>query len=78
MREGKSQIDPNVAREMELARLVKDARARGDSYDKVQALITTGPLEQRICYPLFQNHPAVVILGPCPFPFQRFDRLARS
>ncbi|MEQ1906930.1 MAG: hypothetical protein ABL888_22290 [Pirellulaceae bacterium] len=39
MREGKSQIDPEVAREMELAHLVKDARARGDSPAEVQALI---------------------------------------
>jgi hypothetical protein len=39
MREGKSQIDPNVAREMELARLVKDARAQSVSPDEIQALI---------------------------------------
>ncbi|MEQ1905455.1 MAG: hypothetical protein ABL888_14800 [Pirellulaceae bacterium] len=39
MRENKSQIDPNVAREMKLANLVKDARARGVSREEVQALI---------------------------------------
>jgi hypothetical protein len=39
MRENISQIDPNVAREMELTNLVKDARALGDSPEEVQALI---------------------------------------
>jgi hypothetical protein len=36
-----SQIDPKVTREMKLANLVKDARARGDSPGEVQALIET-------------------------------------
>ncbi|MEQ1906674.1 MAG: hypothetical protein ABL888_20985, partial [Pirellulaceae bacterium] len=42
MREGKAQIDLKFAREMELAKLVKDARARGYTEEQIQALIDGG------------------------------------
>jgi hypothetical protein len=39
MREGKSQIDPNVKRELKIAAMVKDAWTRGYTEEQVQALI---------------------------------------
>ncbi len=42
MREGKSQIDPAVKRELQIAAMVKDARTRGYTEQQVQALIDGG------------------------------------
>jgi hypothetical protein len=39
MRQNESQIDPEVAQEVELANLVKDARAQSVSPNEIQALI---------------------------------------
>jgi hypothetical protein len=42
MREGKAQIDPGVKRELQIAAMVKDARARGYNEEQIQALIDGG------------------------------------
>jgi hypothetical protein len=42
MREGKAQIDPAVKRELQIAAIVKEARAMGATEEEIQALIDNG------------------------------------